>query len=58
MTQDDLTALRDQEVEVTYEGVLYRGKLVGADETDLYLVTTAGSFTLPLDSISSVRAAA
>lgn len=58
MTQDDLTALRDREVEVTYEGVLYRGRLIGADETDLYLVTTAGSFTLPLASISSVRAAA
>jgi hypothetical protein len=58
MTPDDLTALRDQEVEVTYEGVLYRGRLVGADETDLYLVTTAGSFSLPLASVSSVRAAA
>jgi hypothetical protein len=58
MTPDDLTALRDQEVEVTYEGVLYRGRLVGADETDLYLVTTAGSFSLPLASVSSVRAVA
>jgi len=58
MIQDDLTALRDQEVEVTYEGMVYRGRLVGADEADLYLVTTAGSFTLPLASISSVRAAA
>jgi len=58
MTQDELTTLRDREVEVTYEGVLYRGRLVGADETDLYLVTTAGSYTLPLASISSVRAAA
>jgi hypothetical protein len=58
MTQDDLTALRDREVEAIYEGVLYRGRLVGADETDLYLVTTAGSFTLPLAGISSVRAAA
>ncbi|MEW6683324.1 MAG: hypothetical protein AB1451_10450 [Nitrospirota bacterium] len=58
MIQDDLTALRDREVEVIYEGVLYRGRLVGADETDLYLVTTAGSVTLPLAGISSVRAAA
>lgn len=58
MIQDDLTALRDREVEVIYEGVLYRGRLVGADEADLYLVTTAGSVTLPLASISSVRAAA
>ncbi len=56
MTPDELTLLNDREVEVIYEGVLYRGRLIGADETDLYLVTTAGSFTLPLASISSVRA--
>lgn len=57
MTPDELTTLRDREVEVMYEGVVYRGRLVGADETDLYLITSAGSFTLPLTSISSVRAA-
>jgi hypothetical protein len=57
MTLDELTPLHDREVEVMYEGLLYRGRLIGADETDLYLVTTAGSFTLPLASISSVRAA-
>lgn len=57
MTLDELTALHDREVEVMYEGVLYRGRLIGADETDLYLVTTAGSFTLPLTGIASVRAA-
>lgn len=58
MTLDELTSLRDREVEVMYEGVVYRGRLVGADETDLYLVTPAGSVTLPLTNISSVRAAA
>lgn len=58
MTPDELTTLQNRDVEVMYEGVLYRGRLVGADETDLYLITTAGSFTLPLTSISSVRAAA
>jgi hypothetical protein len=57
MTLDELTPLHDREVEVMYEGLLYRGRLIGADETDLYLVTTAGSFTLPLGGISSVRAA-
>ncbi len=58
MILDGLTALQGREVEVMYEGMAYRGRLVGADETDLYLVTSAGSFTLPLTSISSVRAAA
>jgi hypothetical protein len=57
MMLDELTPLHDREVEVMYEGLLYRGRLIGADETDLYLVTTAGSFTLPLAGISSVRAA-
>ncbi len=58
MMPDELTVLQGREVEVVYEGILYRGRLVGADETDLYLVSTAGSFTLPLASISAVRAAA
>ncbi|MBI3608371.1 MAG: hypothetical protein HY207_10410 [Nitrospirae bacterium] len=58
MMPDELTVLQGREVEVVYEGILYRGRLVGADEADLYLVTTAGSFTLPLANISAVRAAA
>ena len=58
MMPDELTVLQGREVEVVYEGVLYRGRLVGADEADLYLATTAGSVTLPLANISAVRAAA
>jgi len=58
MIPDELMWLQGREVEVEYEGSIYRGRLVGADETDLYLVTSAGSFTLPFDGIVSVRAAA
>ncbi|MEO6666488.1 MAG: hypothetical protein ABIO65_06930 [Nitrospiria bacterium] len=54
---DELMRLQGQEVEVVYDGLVYRGRLVGADETDLYLVTAAGSCTLPFSQISSVRAA-
>lgn len=58
MIPDELTQLQGREVEVTYEGTLYRGRLVGADESELYLMTSAGSFNLPLASITSVRPAA
>ena len=58
MMSDELVTLQGREVEVVYEGMVYRGRLVGADETDLYLVTPAGSCTLPLSGINSVRAAA
>lgn len=57
MMGDELMRLQGQEVEVVYDGIVYRGRLVGADETDLYLVTAAGSCTLPFSQISSVRAA-
>lgn len=57
MMPDELMQLQGREVEVMYEGVVYRGRLVGADETELYLTTPAGAFTLPLVSITSVRAA-
>jgi hypothetical protein len=50
--------LQGCQVEVVYEGVVYRGRLAGVDENDLYLVTELGSVTLPLSSISAVRAAA
>jgi hypothetical protein len=58
MIPDELTQLQGREVEVTYEGILYRGRLVGADESELYLMTSAGPFNLPLASITSVRPAA
>ena len=58
MIPDELIQLQGRDVEVTYEGILYRGRLVGADESELYLMTTAGAFNFPLTSITSVRPAA
>jgi hypothetical protein len=58
MMPDELSQLQGREVEVTYEGILYRGRLVGADESELYLMTPAGSFTFPFASITSVHPAA
>lgn len=54
---DELTQLQGREVEVVYEGIIYRGRLVGADESELYLLTPGGSFNLPLENITSVRPA-
>ncbi len=58
MLPDPLMMLQGCQVEVVYEDVVYRGRLTGVDENDLYLVTELGSVTLPLSSISAVRAAA
>jgi hypothetical protein len=58
MMPDELSQLQGREVEVIYEGILYRGRLVGADESELYLMTPAGSFTFSFTSVTSVRAAA
>ncbi len=58
MMPDELTQLQGREVEITYEGILYRGRLVGVDESELYLMTSAGAVNLPLTSITSVRPAA
>jgi len=58
MLPDELIGLQGRDVEVEYGGTVYRGRLAGADETEIYLVTSGGSFTLPLDGIVSVRATA
>jgi len=53
---DILEQLRGKEVVVTYEGLLYRGTLVGTSETEIYLMTSTQWVTLPLEGIGDVRA--
>lgn len=52
-----LEQLRGNEVIVHYNGTLYRGTLMGATDTEIYLKTTAEWLTLPMDGITEVRAA-
>lgn len=54
---DVLEKLRGKEVLVTYEGILYRGTLTGASESEVYLKTQFDWVTLPMEGITDVRAA-
>jgi hypothetical protein len=57
MIMDELETLKGQSVEVIYNTVLYRGTLVGASETELYLQTSMDWVSLPLAGITQVRRA-
>ena len=54
---DILQTLQGKEVEVVYQGIVYRGKLVGAGENEIYLQALTESITLPMEGITDVREA-
>lgn len=49
--------LQGKEVEVIYQGIVYKGKLVGASDTEVYLQTLNDWVTLPMEEITDVREA-
>jgi hypothetical protein len=57
MLMDELEKLKGRQVEIVYNGILYRGTLVGADEDEVNLKTTTSWLALPMVGISTVRAA-
>lgn len=54
---DLIESLRGQSVEVIYQGALYRGVLNGASENEIYLQTSQDWVSLPMEGITSIRAA-
>ena len=54
---DELESLKGQKVEVIYEGIVYRGVLIGASEDELHLQTLMEWVSLPLERIASVKKA-
>ena len=52
-----LDHLMGQNVEVVYEGIVYRGLLVGTSETEIHLQTINEWVSLPLDGVASVKKA-
>ncbi|HEY5649759.1 MAG TPA: hypothetical protein VIU33_09680 [Nitrospiria bacterium] len=52
---DELESLKGQQVEVSYNGVLYKGELSGASESEIYLKTASDWVTLPMSGITSVK---
>jgi hypothetical protein len=55
--KDTLEALKGQQVEVIYNGVVYRGQLMGATENEINLQTGTDWVMLPIDGITTVRQA-
>lgn len=54
---DQLQMLQGKQVEVVYQGIVYRGKLVGASENEVYLQTLNDWVTLPMEDVTDVREA-
>ncbi len=52
---DQLQALQDQMVEVTYNGLAYHGRLAGASEAEIFLMTGTEWVSLPMEGITSVH---
>jgi hypothetical protein len=55
--KDELESLKGQQVEVIYNGVVYRGVLVGATEDEINLQTVTDWVMLPMEGITTVRQA-
>ncbi|MDC4225215.1 MAG: hypothetical protein MPW15_13525 [Candidatus Manganitrophus sp.] len=54
---DRLQMLQGKQVEVVYQGIVYRGTLVGASESEVYLQTLNEWVTLPMEDVTDVREA-
>ncbi len=55
--RDELESLKGQQVEVVYNGITYKGLLVGASEDEVDLQTREQWVSLPMEGITSVRKA-
>ena len=52
-----LEGLMGQKVEVIYEGIVYRGVLVGSTESEIHLQTIMEWVALPLEGVAEVKKA-
>jgi hypothetical protein len=55
--KDILENLMGQKVEVTYEGIVYRGILMGTNEDEIFLQTVMEWISLPLEGVALVKKA-
>ncbi|MFQ5580383.1 MAG: hypothetical protein ACE5FZ_07205 [Nitrospiria bacterium] len=54
---DYLYSLQGKNVSLVYNGIVYKGKLVGAGEDEIHLQTLNDWLTLPMDNISDLHEA-
>jgi hypothetical protein len=55
--QDELESFKGQQVEIIYNGLVYKGLLVGASEETVDLQTQEQWIALPMEGITSVKRA-
>ncbi len=55
MYTGNLAALIGQEVEVTSDGMLYRGRLIEVSETDVFLQSELGWIQLSVEKVTDIR---
>ncbi|HEX9757914.1 MAG TPA: hypothetical protein VGB26_08945 [Nitrospiria bacterium] len=53
--RDELESLKDQSIEVTCNGIAYKGRLVGSTEEEVHLQTAIQFLALPMAGISQVK---
>ncbi len=53
---EDIQQLIGQEVELTYLGINYKGKLIGAGASEVYLQTLTNQVELPLSGVTKIQA--
>jgi hypothetical protein len=58
MIPDELESLKGQTVEIIYNGILYRGTLVGVSEDEIFVQTPEQWISLPLQELTEIRKAA
>ncbi|MFQ5597445.1 MAG: hypothetical protein ACE5GK_05280 [Nitrospiria bacterium] len=51
-----MSDLKGKNVEVTYKGITYRGRLIDAGSAEIYLQTESRRVVLSMSEIKSVRA--
>jgi len=51
---DSLQKLKGKKVEVVYQGMTYKGTLLGASVAEIHLQTSSSRVVLPMAGISSV----
>ena len=53
----DITGLIGKEVEVTSQGMIYRGTLIEVSETEVFIKGQMGWIQLPVEGVTDIRPA-
>ena len=55
MMKNELESLKNHQVEIYYNGISYKGRLLGATEDEVHLQTSLQFITLAMNGISGIK---